>query len=80
LKEQRRLKNERKYKNWEELPTGGRRYWYDIVGRLGWISRYVKVVDDNENTTSFYQEVYDENSKLIELHHKYPEDKGHQKV
>ncbi|MEE8190472.1 MAG: hypothetical protein V3T79_02620 [Candidatus Scalindua sediminis] len=80
MKEQRRLKNERKYKNWEELPTGGRRYWYDIVGRLGWISRYVKVVDDNENTTSFYQEVYDENSKLIELHHKYPEDKGHQKV
>jgi hypothetical protein len=80
LKEQRRLKNERKYKNWEELSTGGRRYWYDIVGRLGWISRYVKVVDDNENTISFYQEVYDENSKLIELHHKYPEDKGHQKV
>ncbi len=80
MKEQRRLKNERKYKNWEELPTGGRRYWYDIVGRLGWISRYVKVVDDNENTTSFYQEIYDGNSKLIELHHKYPEDKGHQKV
>jgi hypothetical protein len=80
LKEQRRLKNERKYKNWEELPTGGRRYWYDIVGRLGWISRYVKVVDDDENIISFYQEVYDENSKLIELHHKYPEDKGHQKV
>ncbi len=80
MKEQRHLKNERKYKNWEELPTGGRRYWYDIVGRLGWISRYVKVVDDNENTISFYQEVYDKNSKLIELHHKYPEDKGHQKV
>ncbi len=80
MKEQRRLKNERKYKNWEELPTGGRRYWYDIVGRLGWISRYVKVVDDDENIISFYQEVYDENSKLIELHHKYPEDKGHQKV
>ena len=26
------------------------------------------------------KDVYDENSKLIELHHKYPEDKGHQKV
>jgi hypothetical protein len=27
LKEQKRPKNERKYKNWEELSTGGQRYW-----------------------------------------------------
>jgi hypothetical protein len=80
LKEQKRLKNERKYKNWEELSTGGRRYWCDVAGRLDWISRYVKVVNNDENTIRFYQEIYDENDKLIETHHKYPEDKGHQKV
>ena len=80
MNEQKRLKNERKYKKWEELPSGGRRYWYDVIGRSGWLSRYVKDVDNKENTVRFFQEVYDGNSRLVEIHHKYPEDKGHQTV
>ena len=80
MNEQKRLKNERKYKDWEELPSGGRRYWYDVIGRSGWLSRYVKDVDNKENTVRFFQEVYDGNRKLVEVHHKYPEDKGHQTV
>jgi hypothetical protein len=40
----------------------------------------VKVVDANENTVRFSHEIYDERGKIIELHDKYPEDKGHQKV
>ena len=28
----------------------------------------------------YYQEIYDETGKLVEIHHKYPEDLGHQKI
>lgn len=81
MKEQKRLKNERKYKHWEELSSGGRLYRYDVKGRSGWLSRYnIKEVDKEENTIRFFQEIYDGNSRLIEIHHKYPEDKGHQRV
>ncbi len=80
MKEQKRLKNERKYKSWAELPSRGRLFRYDVKGRSGWFSRYVKEVDNNENTIRFFQEVYDGNGRLIEIHHKYPEDKGYQKV
>lgn len=80
MNEQKRRKNEQKYVNWEELSAGGRRYWYDVVGRLGWTSRYVKEVDSKENTIKFYQEVYNENGNLIELHNKFPVDMGHKKV
>ena len=31
-----RAENERKFPSWEELPSGGRRYWVDVAGRLGW--------------------------------------------
>jgi len=37
-------------------------------------------VDREERTTRFCQEVYDENNKLVEVHEKYPVDKGHKKV
>jgi hypothetical protein len=80
VKEQKRLKNERKYENWKELPSGGRLYRYDVKGRSGWYSSYIKEVDNRENTIRFFQEVYDGNGRLIEIHHKYPEDKGHQTV
>lgn len=80
MKEQKRLKNERKYKNWEELPSGGRVYRYNIMGRSGWVSRYVKEVDNSENTIRFFQEIYDGNGRLIEIHHKYPEDTGHKNL
>lgn len=74
-----RSKNERKYSDWDELSDGSRKYWLDVKGRNGWLARYVKIVDANEVTLKFYQEIFDENGKLIELHEKFPVDKGHQK-
>jgi len=76
----RRRQNEKKFGNWEKLPDGGRRYWYEVSGRRGWKARYVKEVDTNENTIRFYQEIYDGQEKLIEIHEKYPIDRGHRKV
>ena len=40
-----RLQNETKFSGWDELPGGGRRYWLDVTGRLGWRARYLKDVD-----------------------------------
>jgi hypothetical protein len=53
----RRQQNERKYGTWHELPGGGRLYSYDVRGRSGWRATYVKEVDAEELTVSFYQEV-----------------------
>ena len=75
-----RSANERKFENWIELPDGGRRYWYDVHGRLDWIARYVKEVDSHEETVRFYQEIYNDQGELIEFHQKYPEDTGHQRT
>lgn len=80
LDEAKRRRNERVFKNWEELPNGGRRYWYEISGRLGWKARYIKEVDAEETTTRFWQEIYNERGELVEIHEKYPVDTGHQKV
>ena len=76
----RRKLNEKKFGSWEELPDGGRRYWYEVKGRFGWRARYVKEVDVSERTTKFYQEIYNEEGRLIELHEKYPGDKGHRNI
>ena len=75
----RRNQNERKFGNWEKLPTG-RRYWYDVEGRSGWRARYVKEVDGEEKTARFYQEIYDERGLLVEVHEKFPIDTGHRRV
>jgi hypothetical protein len=48
--------------------------------RTIWLARYLKEVDADENTMSFWQEIYDETGKLVEIHEKFPVDKGHQKV
>jgi len=37
-------------------------------------------VDANETTLRFWQEIYDDQGNLVEVHEKYPVDKGHQKV
>lgn len=37
-------------------------------------------MDANEETVKFYQEIYDENGTLIEIHEKYPVDKGHRRI
>ena len=75
-----RLENEKKFPNFEELPDGPRIYWFELVGKLGWKARYVKTVDADEKTLSFKQEIYDENEKLVEIHEKFPVDKGHIKL
>lgn len=50
---------------------------YDVAARFGWIARYVKEVDSEEETIRFYQEIYGDAGNLVEIHEKYPEDKGH---
>jgi len=72
--------NERKFGNWETLPGGGRRYWYEVLGRTRWRARYVKEVDVYERTLSFWQEIYNERGQVVERHLKFPEDRGHKKV
>ena len=75
-----RTQNEKKFGSWEDLPSGGRRYWLEVAGRLGWRARYVKEVDAAETTVRFFQEIYDEKGRLAEIHEKYPLDKGHKKA
>jgi hypothetical protein len=75
-----RLQNEKKFGSWEDLPGGGRRYRLDVAGRFGWRARYLKEVDAGETTVRFWQEIYDDAGKLVEIHRKFPVDKGHQKV
>ena len=75
-----RTQNEKKFSRWEDLPIGERRYWLDVAGRQGWRARYLKEVDAGEQTLRFWQEIYDEQGKLVEIHEKYPVDKGHQKA
>lgn len=73
-----RQQNERAFPNWAALPDGGRRYWRDRPGGdFGWC-RYVKIVDQDETTLQFVQEIYDDDGRLIEIHQKYPVDTGHQ--
>lgn len=74
-----RDQNEKKYGQWDDLAGGGRRYRLDVVGRLGWLARYLKEVDADETTTCFWQEIYDDTGRLVETHEKFPVDKGHQK-
>jgi hypothetical protein len=40
----------------------------------------MKEVDANETTLRFWQEIYNEESRLVEVHEKYPVDRGHQSV
>jgi len=75
-----RSQNEKKFGQWDELTGGGRRYRLDVPGRSGWLARYLKEVDAQELTVRFWQEIYDERGKLVEIHEKFPVDKGHQKM
>ena len=75
-----RERNERKFGQWQELAGGGRRYWHEVTGRQDWMARYVKEVDNEENTIRFYQEIFDDTGRRVEFHEKYPVDKGHQSV
>lgn len=75
-----RKENEKKFRSYREKADGGRIYWFEIKGKSGWKARYVKEVDSKENTIRFYQEIYNSAGKLVEIHEKYPIDKGHKKV
>ena len=75
-----REQNEAKFGRWDVLPGGGRDYYLDVPGKSGWRARYLKEVDANETTIRFWQEIYDEQGRLAEVHEKYPIDKGHRKV
>ena len=75
-----RAQNERRFSHWENLPGGGRRYWLDVPGRRRWRARYIKIVDGDERTLRFLQEVYDQDDRLVEVHEKYPVDRGHRKT
>jgi hypothetical protein len=76
----RRQQNEQKFGRWQDLSGGGRRYTFDVPGPLGWLARYFKEVDAAEQTLRFWQEIYDDQNRLVEIHEKYPVDKGHRKA
>ena len=75
-----RAQNERKFKYWEELPNGGRRYIREFTGRAGGRARYIKEVDATEYTVRFAQEIYDASGCLVAVHEKFPVDSGHKQL
>jgi hypothetical protein len=75
-----RNQNQRKFSHWSDLADGTRRYWFDVQGQRGWRARYIKVVDAEERTLKFWQEIYDNSGKLVEIHPKFPVDEGHHKA
>jgi hypothetical protein len=76
----RRSKNELEFGSWIEKKDGGRIYFFEIMGKVGWKAKYCKEVNAEEITTKFWQEIYDDQNILREIHEKYPIDKGHQQV
>jgi hypothetical protein len=75
-----RSENERKFRSWVDFPTGTRLYSLIVAGRGGWSAQYHKEVDSLEKTIRFWQEIYDESGRLVEVHQKFPVDTGHRKV
>jgi hypothetical protein len=51
-----------------------------VTGRAGGYARYCKEVDAAETTVRFWQEIYDENGRLLSMHEKFPVDSGHKNV
>ncbi len=76
----RRKINEKKFEKWIDLENGTRKYWFEVQGKQGYKAIYVKIVDANEITVKFYQEIYNKKGELIEIHEKFPVDKGHKKI
>ena len=78
--ERKRSENENKFHSWKDLADGGRLYFHELQGHHGWKARYIKEVDALEETVRFWQEIYNEAGRLVEVHEKFPVDKGHRKV
>ncbi len=74
-----RQQNEKRFKHWEDLPDGKRRYWLDRPGIISGFQRMVKLVDSDEATLQVIQEVYNDAHILVERHQKYPVDSGHER-
>jgi hypothetical protein len=74
------VQNEKKFTNWRSLDSGGRPYWLDVPGKMKWRARCLKQVDAEEQTIRFWQEIYDADGILMEIHEKYPNDLGHKKI
>lgn len=74
-----RQQNEQRFKHWEDLPDGSRRYWTDRPGIVSGSQRMIKIVDVHENTLQVIQEVYNDEHVLIGRHQKYPVDTGHER-
>ncbi|MEP6512472.1 MAG: hypothetical protein ABJA79_01290 [Parafilimonas sp.] len=77
---EKRTANEKKFDGWIEKIDGGRVYSFQIHGKHGWLAKYLKETDAEENTLKFWQEIYDDKGILKEIHEKFPVDKGHQKI
>ena len=76
---QKKIINEKKFSDWQENEIG-RLYWFEIEGRFGWKAKYLKQVNKDEITIRFWQEIYNNLGILVEIHEKYPIDKGHIKL
>ena len=75
-----RSANEKKFDSWENLDHGGRLYKRRVSGRFGWYALYFKETNESEVTMKFWQEVFDSEGVIREIHHKFPVDTGHQKA
>lgn len=80
MNDKKRKQNEKVFSDFEDLENGSRKYWFAIIGKYGWKAKYVKIVDANEVTISFIQEIYNDKEELVEIHEKYPVNKGHIKI
>jgi hypothetical protein len=73
-----RQQNEKRFVHWQELPSGGRRYWIDKEGALHGFQRMIKIVDVDEVMLQVVQEIYSDQGILTVRHQKYPVDTGHE--
>lgn len=44
------------------------------------MKRNLKEVDAEDTTLRFWQEIFDDQGRLVEIHEKYPIDTGHRKA
>jgi hypothetical protein len=79
MSESKRKQHEKRYDSWTTLESKGRLYRKEIIARngSGWKAVYLQEVDEKESVVRFWQEIYNEKNELVEIHEKYPEDKGH---
>ena len=57
---QKRLSNEKQFDKWTDKKDGDKIYYFEIPGKYGWFSKYLKETDEDDITLRFCQEIYDE--------------------